>query len=307
MRRDGSRARLVVGVLAAVSLVLVVLDSRAGTDPVTGAARTVGDAVFRPVSAGVTFAGAPFAGAYETLSAAQGSRERIDELERRNQRLQSRLQSRDYDEDRAERLDELLQLAGRGGYEIVPAQAVTRVTARGFSDTVTLDAGRDDGVRADMTVVDGDGLVGRVVQAGPSTATVMLITDHASAVGARLEDSQEVGVAEGASEETGDGTPLRFELMSADARMKEGQRVVTLGSHEDAPFVPGVPIGTISRVEDTPGRLSRTGKAEPAVDFGSLDVVGVIVAGPEDDPRDSLLPDPPQAAGGSDADGEGGR
>ncbi|GAA4910050.1 rod shape-determining protein MreC [Streptomonospora salina] len=307
MGPDGSRARLVVGVLAAVSLVLVVLDSRAGADPVTSAARTVGDTAFRPVSVGASAVAAPVAGAYETLAAAQGSRERIDELEHRNERLQARLQSRDYDEDRAERLDELLHLAGTGGYEIVPAQAVTRVTARGFSDTVTLDVGRDAGVRADMTVVDGHGLVGRVEQAGPSTATVVLITDRASAVGARLEDSQEIGVAEGEAERTGDGTPLRFELMSADARMKEGQRLVTLGSHEDTPFVPGVPIGTVTRVEDTPGRLSSTGKAEPAVDFGSLDVVGVIVAGPEDDPRDSLLPDPSEDGHDTDSDREGGR
>ncbi|MFD0772744.1 rod shape-determining protein MreC [Streptomonospora algeriensis] len=307
MRRHGSRARLVVGVLAAVSLVLVVLDSREGADPVTSAARTVGEAAFRPVSAAVSVAGEPVESAYETLAAAQGSRERIHELEQRNKRLRDRLQARDYDDDRAKRLEDLLQLTGRGGYEIVPAQAVTRVTARGFSDTVTVDVGRGDGVRPDMTVVDGDGLVGRVVQAGPATATVTLITDHASAVGARLEDSKEIGVAEGASDTTGDGTPLRFELMSSDARMKEGQRVVTLGSHNDTPFVPGVPIGTITEVEDTPGRLTRTGKAEPAVDFGELDVVGVIVAGPKNDPRDSLLPDPPKAGGGDGSDEEGGR
>ncbi|MUL43073.1 rod shape-determining protein MreC [Streptomonospora sp. PA3] len=299
MRRDGSRSRLVVGILAAVSLVLVVLDSREGANPVTSAARNAGEVAFRPVSAGVSVAGAPFSSAYATLTTAHGARERIDALEQRNDELRNRLHARQRDADRAGRLRDLLQLAGMGGYEIVPAQAVTRVTARGFSDTVTLDVGRDDGVRPDMTVVNGDGLVGRVVQAGPSTATVMLVTDPASAVGARLEDSQEIGVAEGASAGIGDGKPLRFELMSADARMKAGQRLVTLGSHQGAPFVPGVPIGTVTAVDDAPGRLTRTGKAEPAVDFGSLDVVGVIVAGPQGDPRDSLLPDPPRDAPGS--------
>ncbi|QBI55341.1 rod shape-determining protein MreC [Streptomonospora litoralis] len=303
MRRDGSRPRLVVGLLAAVSLVLVVLDSRAGANPVTSAARTVGEAAFHPVAAGVSAAGAPITGVFSALAAAPGAAERIDELERRNDELRARLRDRGRDADRAKRLRELLQLAGAGGYEIVPAQAVTRVTARGFSDTVTLDVGRDDGVRRNMTVVAGDGLVGRVVQAGAATATVLLVTDRSSAVGARLEDSEEIGVAEGASSGIGDGEPLRFELMSADARMRKGQRIVTLGSHNSTPFVPGVPIGTITSVDDTPGRLTRTGHAEPAVDFGSLDVVGVIVAGPEGDPRDSLLPDPPREAPGAE-DGE---
>ncbi|GAA1779897.1 rod shape-determining protein MreC [Streptomonospora arabica] len=302
MRHDGSRARLVVGILAALSLVLVVLDSREGANPVTSAARTVGEAAFRPVSAGVSVAGAPIGGAFRTATAAFGAAERAESLERENEALRARLQTREYDSERAEQLDELLHLSGMGGYEIVPAQAVTRVTARGFSDTVTLDVGRDDGVRRNMTVVNGDGLVGRIVRAGAGTSTVVLVTDHASSVGARLESSHEIGVADGGSEGTGDGDPLRFELMSADTRLKTGQRIVTLGSLNGTPFVPGVPVGTITSVDKTPGRLTRTGRAEPAVDFGSLDVVGVIVAGPEDDPRDSLLPDPPSKASGDEGD-----
>ncbi|MDT0301198.1 rod shape-determining protein MreC [Streptomonospora wellingtoniae] len=302
MRHDGSRARLVVGILAALSLVLVVLDSREGANPVTSAARTVGEVAFRPVSAGVSVAGAPIGGVYRTAAAAFGAAERAEDLEQENEALRARLQTREYDSERAAQLDELLHLSGMGGYEIVPAQAVTRVTARGFSDTVTLDVGRDQGVRRNMTVVSGDGLVGRIVRAGAGTSTVVLVTDHASSVGARLEDSHEIGVADGGSEGSGDGDPLRFELMSADTRLKTGQRIVTLGSLEGTPYVPGVPVGTITSVDKTPGRLTRTGRAEPAVDFGSLDVVGVIVAGPEDDPRDSLLPDPPSEAPGDEGD-----
>lgn len=299
MRRDGSRARLVVGVLAALSLVLVVLDSREGANPVTSAARTVGEVAFHPVSKGVSAVAEPVSGTVETLAAAPDAGARIDKLQERNKELRSRLRGQETDADRAKELRDLLGLAGKGGYEVVPAQAVTRVTARGFSDTVTLDVGRNDGVRPSMTVVNGDGLVGRVIQAGGATATVMLVTGQDSAVGARLEDSREIGVAKGDSGGIGDGKPLQVQLMSTEARMKSGQRLVTLGSHEGAPFVPGVPIGTITEVEDTPAKLTRTGRADPAVDFGSLDVVGVIVAGPEGDPRDSLLPGPKRDAPGA--------
>ncbi|MDA0564950.1 rod shape-determining protein MreC [Streptomonospora sp. S1-112] len=295
MRRDTSRSRLVIGLLVAAALALIVLDSREGADPVTTAARDAGELAFAPVASGVTAATAPVRDAYTALAAAPGARDRIADLEERNRELRTELAARDRDARRAEKLDDLLQLSGMGGYEIVPAQAVTRVTARGFSDAVTLDVGREDGVREDMTVINGDGLVGRVTHAGRTTSTVLPAVDRSSAVGARLEGSQEIGVAEGTGA-VGGSKPMSFELMSADARMKPGQRIVTLGSHDNAPFVPGVPVGTITSVNETPGSLTRTGHARPAVDFGSLDVVGVIVAGPQDDPRDSLLPGPPREA-----------
>ena len=47
-----------------------------------------------------------------------------------------------------------------------------------------------------MTVLNGDGLVGRVTTVGPSTATVLLAIDPDSTVGTRLEESMELGFAD---------------------------------------------------------------------------------------------------------------
>jgi rod shape-determining protein MreC len=290
MPRGAPKARLALGVLVAASVALIVLDSRDGVNPVTGAARLAGETAFAPLSAGVSALSGPMSGALDTVAAAPGAADRIAELEKANQDLRAELAARDRDAGRSAQLGDLLRLSGLGGYEIVPAQAVTRVSPRGYADAVTLDVGTRDGVAEDMTVINGDGLVGRVVQAGRSTSTVLLITDGASAVGARLEGSREIGVADGGSGFLGDGAPLRFELMSADARVKEGDRVVTLGSHDGTPFVPGVPVGTVTEVEKTPGAITRTADLEPAVDIGTLDVVGVVVGGPPEDPRDSVLP-----------------
>ena len=48
-----------------------------------------------------------------------------------------------------------------------------------------------------MTVLNGDGLVGRVKTVGPTTSTVLLAVDPESSVGVRLEGSMEVGFTTG--------------------------------------------------------------------------------------------------------------
>lgn len=295
MLRDSPRSRLTLAVLVALSVVLLVLDGRPGQNPVTAAARAAGELVFAPAAAGVGHAAAPVAGLYDTVRQAPGAADRIAELEAANAELEEELHAARLDEGRTEELDALLHLSGMGGYEIVPAQAVTRTTPRGYADVATIDAGTESGVRADMTVVNGRGLVGRVVEAGPRTATVLLATDVTSAVGARLESTRKIGVVTGGTVPGGPEADLTLELFDMEAPVEAGDRVVTLGSHEGAPFVPGVPVGTVEEVQAAPGALSRFAVLAPAVDFSSLDVVGVVVAGPAEDPRDSVLPPKPDA------------
>ncbi|QRN81613.1 MAG: rod shape-determining protein MreC, partial [Nocardiopsis sp. BM-2018] len=182
MLRDSPRSRLFLAVLVAAAVVLIVLDARPGSNPVTSLARGGGELVFAPIAAGVGLVTGPAATFYEGVSQGPEAAARIAELEAANAELEAGLQAARLDEGRADQLDQLLHLSGLGGYEIVPAQAVTRTTARGYAHTVTIDAGTDSGIGPDMTVVNGSGLVGRVVEAGPRTATVKLATDVNSAV-----------------------------------------------------------------------------------------------------------------------------
>ncbi|GAB3214162.1 rod shape-determining protein MreC [Marinactinospora thermotolerans] len=294
MLRDNARSRLFLGLLVVVSVVLLVLDSRDEEDPVTDGARAAGRAVFLPVSAAVSSVTGPVSDAYAALVTAPGARERIEELEARNTELVHALRSRDVDASRAAELDRLFGLAGLGGYEVVPAQAVTRMTTQGYADNIVLDVGSRDGVRENMTVINGEGLVGRVTGVGERTSTVLLVTDGSSAVGARMEETKEIGVIRGGSRSLVHGAPLRFELLDGSATVEKGQRIVTLGSHDGTPFVPGVPIGTIHSVRDTPGALTRTADVTPAVDISRIDIVGVVVGQPETEPREPLAPSTPQ-------------
>ena len=134
----------------------------------------------------------------------------------------------------------MLKIAGAGQYGIKGAQVIAIGAAQGFSWTITIDAGANDGIKRDMTVLNGDGLVGRVTTVGPDTSTVLLAYDPDFTVGTRMEKSDELGFASGQGDR-----PLRVQLLNGKAKVKKGDRLVTFGSQADKPFVPGVPVGKV--------------------------------------------------------------
>ena len=143
------------------------------------------------------------------------------------------------------------------------------------SFTVTIDAGSEAGVGPDMTVVNNDGLVGRVLRVTRSTATVLLVIDPDSTVGGRVGSSMEIGFVTGSgSLDQKSGLDLRLvDDASVPAR---DDTVVTWGS-TTGPYAPGVPIGTITEVYSSLREASQRAVVKPFVDFSALDVVGVMV------------------------------
>ncbi len=64
----------------------------------------------------------------------------------------------------------------------------------------------------------------------------------------------------------------------------------------NTPYVPGVPIGQVTKAQGNAGSLTQTALVKPFVNFTSLGVVGVVVGGPAQDPHDAVLPAAPKAA-----------
>ena len=172
--------------------------------------------------------------------------------------------------------DDLTASAEDLGYSLVPARVVGWGPAQSFSSTVTIDAGTDAGVQPDMTVVSGTGLVGRVVSAGRTSATVLLIIDPDSTVGARVGDTMDMGFLRGRGV-VGDEGRLDLELVDRTAVPARDDAVVTWGSDGGAPYVSGVPIGRVTKVYSSLRETSQRVVVDPYVDFGALDVVGVVV------------------------------
>ncbi|OPG04293.1 rod shape-determining protein MreC [Microbispora sp. GKU 823] len=291
--RDTRRARLTLGLLLAVALILITVDHRAGNDHVLGPVRDFTGAVFGKVERVGAAVTRPITGFVGMLRDAPSAQRAIADLRKENARLRDEVSAQRLDKARAEKLDRMLGLAGLGRYRIVPAQVVARRTVAGFEDTVEIDAGTGDGIRPDMTVLSDAGLVGRVVQTGPAGSTVALLTDPALSAGARLEGGNELGVVSGLGEEGGGGNLIRFRLLDSTVPIGVGRRIVSFGSQQSKPYVPGVPIGVVERVDNTPGEVTRTAYARPFTNFSALDVVGVVVAAPKRDPRDAVLPPKP--------------
>jgi rod shape-determining protein MreC len=289
MNRDTRRARLVVAMLLLTAFTLITLDYRAGSGSPFGVLRSIGGAVVGPLQSAASAITRPIGNAFGDLGHLGSDRAQVKKLQQENAQLRSQLRVSQLDKSRAAEVDKLLGLAGRGQYRILPARVVAIGGALGFEWTATIDVGSRDGIQPDMTVVNGDGLVGRVKRVGPSTSTVLLAIDGVSAVGARAEGSLVLGIVSGHG-----ARPMTFELLDGNSTVHKGERLVTAGSANDRPFVPEVPIGTVTSVSGQAGGLTRTAEVSPFVNFNALDVVGVVIGlGEPSIPRDSVLPPKP--------------
>ncbi|WP_405799436.1 rod shape-determining protein MreC [Streptomyces sp. NBC_01506] len=286
--RDTRESRLLLVLLIAIAFALITVDIRGGeASPVDGA-RQAAATVFGPVQNGVAKAVDPVGDAIGAVRDSGERHDRVTVLERENAALKQRLGSDARNRSRVAELDKLLKTAGAGQYGIKAAEVIAIGAAQGFSWTVTIDAGAADGLKRDMTVLNGDGLVGRVTTVGPNTATVLLANDPDFTVGTRMENSDELGFATGQGDQ-----PLNVQLLNGKAKVKNGDRLVTFGSSKDRPFVPGVPVGQVVRVDPAGGDLTRDIYVRPYVGFSKLDIVGVVVQAPREDPRDMVLPKKP--------------
>ncbi|AWN27241.1 rod shape-determining protein MreC [Streptomyces libani] len=286
--RDTRESRLLLVLLVAIAFALITVDIRGGEQSPLDGARQAAASAFGPVESGVARVVDPVGNAVGAVRDSGRRHDRISKLEHENEALKAKLGSSDRNRSRAAELDKILKTAGTGQYAIKGAQVIAIGSAQGFSWTVTIDAGSRDGIRRDMTVLNGDGLVGRVTTVGAGTSTVLLAADPDFTVGTRMEKTNEIGFANGQGVRS-----LRVQLLNGRANIKKGDRLVTFGSSKDKPFVPGVPVGKVVRVEPFNGDLTRTLQVRPFVAFSQLDIVGVVVQPPREDPRDTVLPPQP--------------
>ncbi len=279
------RTRIVIAVLVVASLTFVILDLRGGQGPLTGV-RTVGANVLGAMERAAATLFSPITGASSWWSSMRDQAAQIDSLSVENEQLRGELETFANDRARVAALDELLRVASVGQYRFVPAEVIAVGPAQDYSWTITIDAGRTDGIEADMTVINGQGLVGRVVKTTADTSTVVLLVDSTSAVGGRVAGTEEIGIVSG----TGRQDSLEFQLLDPMADLRVGDALVTFGSKGGRPYAPGLPIGEVLEVSGTPGQLTRVARVRPFVDVSTLSIVGVVTRPPRVDPRDSVLP-----------------
>jgi rod shape-determining protein MreC len=271
--RVRSTRLLVIGLLVA-SLVTITDDARGGDrGPLAAIGRTFG-AIVAPLQEGVAAVFRPIGSFFTNVFRAGALAERVDRLEAENAELrreQTEVGTLQVENTEYERL---LGIEDAAAVELMGA-AVVAESPSNFEWAVVINRGSDDGVARDMPVVAPEGLVGRVVEVYPSSATVMLIIDPDSRVTARLATSRETGLVAGQRE-----NPLRFDLIDAETEIVPGELVETSGYQIQAGFEglypPGIQIGQVERIEPGADGIDLSVLVRPNVDFSRLDRVAVV-------------------------------
>jgi len=179
--------------------------------------------------------------------------------------LEARIADLNEVEKENQRLRELLDFKKRKGLSTISAQVIGRDSSI-WSDTAIIDKGSKNGIFINMAVITNEGLVGRVVEVGPTLSRVMLITDPDSKVGGVLSQSRDLGIIEGTIRNL-----LRMRYLNIDAQVAEGDTVVTSGLGKI--FPKGVLIGQVVKIEMDKTRLYKYAYIKPAVNLGRIEEV----------------------------------
>lgn len=195
-------------------------------------------------------------------------KEQVDELTIQNTELQ---------QDRYElnTLRELYDLDEQyDEYEKTGARIIARDSGNWYHNFV-INKGYNDGIEVDMNVIAGSGLVGRVIDVGPDWAKVLSIIADTSNVSSTVLSTEEYLIVSGDLELYSQGSIRFSQLIDRDGAVKEGDKIVT--SNISDKYLPGILIGYIENIDVDSNNLTKSGEVTPAVDFGRLDEVLVIL------------------------------
>lgn len=285
--RDTRRTRLGLGLLLVAGFVLITVDAqgaRPGEHAALDSARTAASGVFGPVERTASSATHGIGSLFEGWGHSTADTQRIKRLQEQVSSLKGRLDAEPETAAQIKELAALEKITTLGGLGTIPAQLIALAPTQDGSWTATLNAGSEQGVAVDQTVLTGAGLVGKIASAGPSTSTVLLAVDPGSVIGVRLAGAGPIGTAVGQNSKT-----LRVQFFDPQLKLATGQPVLTLGTADAGTSTPGIPVGVVTKVLDTPGQLTRTVLVTPYVDTTALDTVGIVVRPGGKDPGQAML------------------
>jgi rod shape-determining protein MreC len=282
----GNRGRLLLVVLIVSSLLLITLDLR-GVSVVSGAKNAVGTAL-APVQRVGNSVVSPFKNFFSDLFRLGTTRSTIEKLKDENARLKSDLLEQRNKFGQSKQLKEALELAGQAQWKVVSAKALAQGSAISFTQTITIDQGTRAGVRPNMTVVNGQGLVGVVKAVFPNSSIVLLASDPSFKIGVRVARTQSIGILSGQGNNQG-----ILELLDNTTKIKTRDVLLARGSSNNRPFVPGVPVGYITKVPNSANYVAQVADVTFYANMNAIGVVSVVLSAPDSDPRNALIPKAP--------------
>lgn len=286
-RSSGSnRGRLLLIMLIVSSLLLITLDIR-GISVINGLRSGVGT-VLAPVEKAGNWVVTPFRNFFSDLFHLGSTRSTIKKLKDENARLRTQILQQKNSEGQASQLKGALELAGKAQWKVVNAKVLAQGSAISFTQTVTIDQGSRAGIKNNMTVINGQGLVGVVKSVFPNSAIVLLASDPSFKIGVRVARTQTIGIISGQGSNQG-----VLELLDNTTTIRAKDILLARGSVNNAPFVPGVPVGFVTKVPDSTNYVAQIADVTFYANLNSLGVVSVVISAPDSDPRNALVPRAP--------------
>ena len=188
------------------------------------------------------------------------------ELELQIERLREQLADLTNDTSDIERLKK----ESLAGYELYKAKVINNSLT--FADNyITLDKGEKDGIRSEMGVVDGNGVVGIVYMTSDHYSIVIPVLNSKSSISCKIKRSDYFGFLKW------EGDASQYAVvkdMPRHSLFSLGDTVVTSG--HSAVFPSGIPVGTVEDIADSHDGLSYSLKVKLFTDFGKLNDVRVI-------------------------------
>jgi len=168
-----------------------------------------------------------------------------------------------------------LDQLGIGSYHPVTATVIAKTPNIWYS-TVTIDKGESAGVHVNDPVINGEGLVGKIVATAPDGAQVDLITDSTMGVSARIGTSTATGIVQ---PKVGEPNDLLLQYLPANTTPSVGEYVVTSGtvaSPDNSLYPPGILIGQVTSVNEESAYKSVN--VHPIANLHNLDIVQVLTS-----------------------------
>jgi rod shape-determining protein MreC len=273
------RRRAVLALLVGVSLILLTAYfGESPSSPLHSVQRGIVE-VLSPIQEGASKALKPVRDIAGWFSDTFHAKSQRDQLLKEVQTLRSELataQQHALNDAQLTRQVGLDNSIGISAYKPVGAHVISRDPTLWYL-TIEVDKGSDDGVRVNDPAVGDGALVGKVSVAAPTVSVVTLITDHAYAVAAQVQDQYgDTGVLVPA---VGNPNQLLLQFLPPRAPISVGQQVVTAGFKSgplDSLYPPGLPIGQVSSANQND--LINNGQVQvtPAADLRHLDAVQIL-------------------------------
>lgn len=166
---------------------------------------------------------------------------------------------------------EQLKKDALSGYDMYKARVINNSLTH-IDNYITIDKGEKDGIRSEMGVVNGNGIVGIVYLTSDNYSVVIPVLNSKSNISCKIKKSDYFGFLKW---EGGSSKYAIVKDMPRHSLLALGDTVVTSG--HSAVFPGGIPIGTIEEITDSQDGLSYQLKVKLFTDFARLNDVRVIV------------------------------